>query len=79
MKNRYGVDLDEAIRNAETAGIDPSELTVFATDLTSEEERTLTAFGLIVAKTGSRVIAKLHSEGLALFPEKVSEVYCLGA
>jgi hypothetical protein len=79
MKNRYGVDLAETIRNAELEGIDLRELTLFYTGLTEDEKEELSRRNLLVEDTKARTIAKLNSEGIALFPDKVSEIYCLGA
>lgn len=79
MKNRYGVDLDETLLNAAAQGIDLSEITLFYTGLTDDEKKELARKNLLVETTNARTMAKFHPEGLALFPEKVSEVYYLGA
>lgn len=79
MKNRHGIDLAEVIANAMAEGIDLSEITLFYSDLTDEEETELRRHGLLVSNSGARVIGRFDAEGLARFPEKVSEVYHLGA
>jgi len=79
MKICYGVDLAESIRNAELEGIDLSQITLFYTGLTKTEKDELLRRKLLVEDTKARTIAKLDSEGLELFPDKVTEIYYLGA
>ncbi|HVU17616.1 MAG TPA: hypothetical protein VHD32_11865 [Candidatus Didemnitutus sp.] len=79
MKNKYGVDLELVIANAVTEGIDLSEITLFYSEVTATEIAQLSRKNLFVANSNARTIGRFDSEGRALFPEKVSEVYCLGA
>lgn len=79
MKNQHGIDLGEVIQNASAEGIDLSEITLFYSNLTVDELNELKRMNLLTEKSNARAIGRFNSEGLALFPEKVSEVYYLGA
>ena len=79
MKNQYGIDLNEVIKNAGSEGIDFSEISLFYSGLTQEEELELKKHNLFVVKTTGRTLGKFNPEGIALFPDKVSEVYHLGS
>ena len=79
MKNPHGIDLEEVIRNAAAEGIDLSEISLFYSGLTEPEINELSRHNLLVARTNERIIGRFNAEGIALFPEKVSEVYHLGA
>lgn len=79
MKNPHGVDLDEVRRNAETQGVDLSQITLFYAGLTELEELELARHKLLVEQTEAVILGRFHPEGFALFPDKVSSVYSLGA
>lgn len=79
MRNPHGIDVQEIIRNAEKEGIDLSEITLFYSDLNAAEQLELKRHNLITTQSGARIIGRFNSEGLALFPDKITEVYYLGS
>jgi hypothetical protein len=79
MRNPHGVDLEETLRNAEKEGIDLSEITLFYSGLTKSEELELKRHNLLVSRTSAAAIGRFNAEGVAMFPDKVSAVYYLGA
>jgi hypothetical protein len=79
MPNPYGVDFEQVFKNATADGIDLNQITLFYTDLTLEEIDELKRHSLFVSASQKCVMGKFNKEGLALFPNKVSSVYSLGA
>ena len=79
MRNPHGVDLEETLRNANLEEIDLSQITLFYTGLTKSEELELERHKLLVSRTSAVIIGRFNSEGIAMFPNKVSAVYYLGA
>jgi len=79
MPNQHGVDIAQVIVNAEKQGIDLSEISLFYVDLTESEIMELKRHSLFMDQTGRRVIGRFTKEGIALFSDKVKEVYSLSA
>jgi hypothetical protein len=79
MRNFHGVDLEETLNNAKKEEIDLSEITLFYSNLNEAEELELRTKNLFITKSEAVVIGRFTSEGIALFPDKVSAVYYLGA
>jgi hypothetical protein len=79
MRNSHGVDLDLVVGNAAADGIDLAQISLFYSGLTDAEELELRKRNLVVGKTEVVVIGRFNSEGVALFAEKISSVYYLGA
>jgi hypothetical protein len=77
MPNPHGVDFAQIIVNAEKQGIDLSDISLFYVDLTESEIVELKRHSLFIDQTGRRVIGRFTKEGIALFPDKVKEVYSL--
>jgi hypothetical protein len=67
------------LRNAEKEGINLSEITLFYSNLDELEELELKRKNLVVSKTGTVIIGRFTAEGIAIFPDKISAVYYLGA
>jgi hypothetical protein len=79
MPNPHGVDFAQVIENAEKQRIDLSEISLFYVDLTETEIAELKRHSLFIDQTERRVIGRFTKEGIALFPDKVKEVYSLSA
>jgi hypothetical protein len=79
MPSPHGIDFARVIKNAEMQGIDLSGISLFHIDLTETEIVELKRHNLSIDQTERRVIGRFAKEGIALFPDRVKEVYSLGA
>ncbi|MNC97274.1 hypothetical protein D3C83_148870 [compost metagenome] len=79
MPNPHGVDFEKIIKNAELQDVNLEEITLFYEGLTDAELLELRRHGLLTSETGRCVMAKFNKEGIALFPDKVTAAYSLGA
>jgi hypothetical protein len=79
MKNQHGVDVKEALANAKKEGIHPSEITVLYKGLTAGQILRMTEADVLTHYTNACTLAKLTKKGKAMFAEKVTGFYTLGA
>ena len=79
MKNKFEVDVKEALGNAKKEGINPSEIMVIYKDLTAGQILRLSEAGLITHYIQGGTLAKLTRKGKAMFAEKVAGLYTLAA
>ncbi len=79
MKNFYGVDINQVVREAKNQKINFREITLFYKDLSDSEIGILKEKNLLKDSSKVRIFGQIDELGNAYFPEKIAEVYYLGA
>ena len=79
MAENDKVNLAEVRRNAKLQGIPLAEIALIYRNLTTYERNSLQEWNLLVYDGPATVVARLTETGDALFEDKVTDVYYLGA
>lgn len=77
--NDSPVDFDAIRKNAANEGISLQQIAIFYKDLSPGEIAVMEEFCLITDRTGDSIVARFTENGDAMFPQKATGVYYLGA